>query len=170
MTASLAARPPSRLLFSVGDSRLALESRSVVEVVPRVPMQRSVAAPSSLAGFIDYRGTLVPVVDLHALLRDQPCPDDRSARIAIVRLQSHRRDRLVGLLAEGFTRLIAGDAPVGEALAVPDRPYIGGWVRDDGAAVQLVLAERLLGEAWIEALFGEAPADDPTPALPGATG
>jgi chemotaxis-related protein WspB len=147
-------------LFTVGESRLALECRSVVEVVPRVPMHRPVAAPSALAGFFDYRGTLVPVVDLHALLLDTPCPPERAARIAVVRLEADWRFRLVGLLAEGFTRLIAGDAPQQAALHVPGRPYVGGWVREEtGTAIQLVVAERLLGPAWLEMLLGSAATD-----------
>jgi chemotaxis-related protein WspB len=171
VAAPAAARTPSRLLFTVDGTRLALECRQVVEVVPRVPLQRMIAAPAALAGFLDYRGTQVPVVDLHSLLADRPCPPERAARIAIVRLQARGRERLTGLLAEGFTRLIAGDLPTQAALAVAGRPYLGGWVRHDGdAAVQLVLAEQLLGEAWLEAILGQASGEVTADDASGAAG
>ena len=147
---------------------MALECRSVIEVVPRVPMYRPVAAPPALAGFFDYRGTLLPVVDLHSLLLERPCPPERAARIAVVGLQGNRRHRMAGLLAEGFTRLIAGDAPQQAALDDPGRPYVGGWVRAETGTVQLVVAERLLGEAWLDMLLGPAPDDAATAARSGA--
>lgn len=154
--------PPStsRLLFFVGESRLALECRSIVEVVPRIPLQRAVSGPAALAGYFDYRGTLIPVVDLHALLVDQACPADRAARIAVVNLHLNRRQRLVGLLAEGFTRLISGDTPVQESMQVPDRPYLSGWVHDGVDNVQRVVAESLLGEAWLKMLLAQAPLEE----------
>lgn len=159
MTTPSASRPSSRLLFRVGKLQLALESRCVVEVVLHVPLQRSVASPAALAGFFDYRGTWLPVVDLNSLLLGMPCPAERAARIAVVEIKSGGRRRQVGLLAEGFTRLLDHDAPEHGAIEVPGHPYVGGWVRDGAANVQLVVAERLLGEEWLDRLLASAQTD-----------
>jgi len=159
MTRLLGGRSALRLLFRLGDAQLALQSRCVIEVVPRLPLQRSVASPAALAGFFDYRGTWLPVVDLNALLLGVPCPPERAARIAVVDLCVGLRGRRIGLLAEGFTRLVAHDVPEQSAVEVPGQPGVGGWVCDGGTNVQLVVAERLLGEEWLERLLASAPSD-----------
>src|SRR4051812_37753377 len=84
------------LLFEAGGERLALEARSVAEVVPRVPLRPLAGAPQWLAGVFVYRGRVVPVVDLYRLAGAGDCPAHLSSRIILVRRGA---GELLGLLA-----------------------------------------------------------------------
>src|SRR3954467_15131623 len=83
------------LTFQIGDDRLALDIHRVREVVPRVALRKPAASPDWLAGQFVYRGTVVPVVDLHPLLHAGPPPPHLSSRIILVPVG----DSLLGLLA-----------------------------------------------------------------------
>ena len=86
------------LTFQIGSDRLALDLRQVCEVVPRVQLRRPAGSPGWLAGLFVYRGRVVPVIDLHHLLRAGECPAHLSSRIILVPLPGEK-DTLLGLLA-----------------------------------------------------------------------
>src|SRR6478609_9003906 len=83
------------LTFQIGPHRLALDTRRVREVVPRVELRPQAGGPAWLGGVFVYRGIAVPVVDLHRLLDAGECPTHLSSRIILV----PHGDGLVGLLA-----------------------------------------------------------------------
>ena len=72
------------LTFTAGGNRYAVEAARVIELVPRVELRCMPHAPAFLAGLLDYRGTVVPVVDLGLLLGSSPCQDRLSTRIILV--------------------------------------------------------------------------------------
>ncbi|MFM7506529.1 MAG: hypothetical protein ACKO3M_08205, partial [Rubrivivax sp.] len=96
------------------------------------------------------------VVDLHELLAGTPCPQSLSARIAVVEVGVGAGARKVGLLACGFSRLIAAHGDGQPGLSIPDRPYLIGLVQDGSDTVQLVDAERLLGAEWLRMLDNDS--------------
>ena len=57
------------LLFQIGKDRYALEASRVVEVVPLLALKELPQAPKGVAGLFNYRGALVPAVDLSELAR-----------------------------------------------------------------------------------------------------
>jgi chemotaxis-related protein WspB len=77
------------LLFYVGDDRYAIESSRVVEVIPRVALKTLHGAPEYIPGLFNYRSQLVPVIDLHHLIRGNPCRPHLSTRIILVNYQRH---------------------------------------------------------------------------------
>jgi chemotaxis-related protein WspB len=95
------------LLFHLGDQQFALDASAVVEVVPTVELRPVHDAPGYMAGLFDYRGTVVPVVDLCLLTLGRPASLRLSTRIIMV--QHCGRDgseRLLGLLTEGVTEAV----------------------------------------------------------------
>jgi chemotaxis-related protein WspB len=72
------------LTFRAAESLYTIDVARVVEVVPRVDLRRLPHAPGFLAGLFDYRGTVVPVVDLGILLGSESCRDRLSTRIILV--------------------------------------------------------------------------------------
>ena len=72
------------LTFRAADNLYAIEVARVVEVVPRIDVRRLPHAPGFLAGVFDYRGTVVPVIDLGILLGSESCRDRLSTRIILV--------------------------------------------------------------------------------------
>jgi len=72
------------LTFRAAENLYAIDVIRVVEVVPRIDLRRLPHAPGFLAGVFDYRGTLVPVVDLGVLLGSESCREQLSTRIILV--------------------------------------------------------------------------------------
>ncbi|MFO0890909.1 MAG: chemotaxis protein CheW [Isosphaeraceae bacterium] len=81
------------LTFRAAEDRYAVDVSRVVEVVPRVVLRRLPHAPAFLRGLFDYRGAVVPVVDLGVLLGSEPCSDRLSTRIILVDLLSGDQSR-----------------------------------------------------------------------------
>ncbi len=72
------------LTFRAAENLYAIDVTRVVEVVPRVNLRRLPHAPHFLAGVFDYRGTVVPVIDLGVLLGSESCRDRLSTRTILV--------------------------------------------------------------------------------------
>jgi chemotaxis-related protein WspB len=72
------------LTFRAAENLYAIDVRHVVEVVPRIKLRRLPHAPAFLAGVFDYRGAVVPVIDLGTLLGSESCRDRLSTRIILV--------------------------------------------------------------------------------------
>ncbi len=72
------------LTFRAAENLYAIDVIRVVEVVPRINLRRLPHAPGFLAGVFDYRGTVVPVVDLGVLLGSESCREQLSTRIILV--------------------------------------------------------------------------------------
>jgi len=72
------------LTFQVGKERLALDTRRIEAVVPRVPLRSVAGGPPWLSGVFVYHGAIVPVVDLHRLVGAGDCPPHLSSRIVLV--------------------------------------------------------------------------------------
>jgi chemotaxis-related protein WspB len=73
------------LVLRAGGHRYALDCSVVVEVIPRVTLQKLQAAPAGFAGVFQYRGEIVPVVDLGDRLVRAPCEGDLGSRIVLLR-------------------------------------------------------------------------------------
>lgn len=93
------------LLFKINGERYGLEVADVVELVPYVTLQRLPKSPAYIAGLMNLRGKIVPVVDLSILLCDRPVKRLMSSRIILIR-PVKSGTRLVGLLAENVTATI----------------------------------------------------------------
>ncbi|MCU0702524.1 MAG: chemotaxis protein CheW [Fimbriiglobus sp.] len=119
------------LLFQVGSDRVAVDVRRVREVVPRVRLNEVLGGPGWVAGRFVYRGRVVPVVDLHALMGAGTCPPHLSSRIILCPWPVNS-DALVGLLATQVADIRqleipmpttpGGDADTGLGPVVPDGP------------------------------------------------
>ncbi|MGL5063830.1 MAG: chemotaxis protein CheW [Microcoleus sp.] len=147
------------LLFYVGDDRYALDSRRVVEVVPTVVLKKLHGAPEYIPGLFNYRGHLVPVIDLCQMIQGTPARAYLSTRIVLVNCQlpdiSQEDDRtlhspiILGLMAERVTETL--DKPetefVSPGINVDTTPYLGGMIADDRGMIQFVRVEHLLPES-----------------------
>src|SRR5262245_27120908 len=136
------------LTFQVGRERLALDTRRIEAVVPRVPMRTVAGGPSWLAGVFVYHGTIVPVVDLHRLVGAGECPPHLSSRIVLVADPvAAGGGRLVGLLAAQVDNLqdVAGTAPTG--FASPGWPDLGPVLAQGTDILRLLDLERLLPDS-----------------------
>jgi chemotaxis-related protein WspB len=144
------------LTFQAGDSRFALAAGRVLEVVPRVRLQPCPDAPACVAGFLDYRGTCVPVVDLCRLVHGAPAAELLSTRIVVTQYRAvDGRQRSVGLLAEGVTSTLGLETDDFSQVGLASRalPGLGKLAVAAAQFVQRLELERLLPADWERRLF-----------------
>jgi chemotaxis-related protein WspB len=148
------------LLFYAGDERYALETKRVVEVVPLIALKKLHHAPEYVAGLFNYRGQIVPVIDLCLLIQGTPCRGHLSTRIIMVNyLGSHvsnsssseHQPHLLGLMAERVTDTLnkAESDFVAPGIAVDTAPYLGEILTDEKGMIQFVRIDKLLPESQL---------------------
>ncbi len=164
------------LTLQAAGSRYAIDVARVVEVVPRINLRHLPHAPISLSGVFDYRGTVVPVVDLGILLGSESCRDRLSTRIVLV--NSHpsgaeqastalpaagnaaaaapQRRWLLGLVAEQVSDVssITPEQVISAAMQLPVTPYLGAIVEIGQEMVQLIQVDQILDDTLRRSFFG----------------
>lgn len=150
------------LLFYVGDDLYALDSSHVVEIIPRVSLRKIHHAPKYVAGLFNYRGAIVPVIDLCYLIQDKPSRSYLSTRIIMVNYFVKDNTKLsLGLMAERVTETLNKPATKlvdAEMQLDEDHPYLGEIIMDDKGMIQRIRLEHLLSDSQHKYLLagGEA--------------
>lgn len=143
------------LSFQIDDSRLALDVRRISMVVPRVPLERVVGAPSWLAGVFVYAQTVVPVVDVHCLLGAGACPELLSSRIILVPWPAADSTHgWLGLLAAHVSDIRELPLPTSGAPTATASSGGGQAIIENNEIVRLVDLDRLLSPEMREQLAG----------------
>lgn len=149
------------LVFQLGSNRFALDAQSIVEVAPYVKLEPIAHAPNYMAGLFDYRGELVPVIDLCRMVQDQACNRHMTSRIMLVQYPLPWGEyRPLGLLAEQVTETIKLDRDdfASAGVHIEDAPYLGDIARDEQGMIHLLCPEQLLSRTVCEQLFAPEPA------------
>jgi chemotaxis-related protein WspB len=146
------------MVFHLGDDRFALPAGQVDEVVPLAPLRDVPRAPDYVAGLMDYRGRLLPVIDLCRFLLGRPARRHYSSRILVV--TTPQRPEPFGLLAEHVTETLncTADDMIPSGVTVDEAPYLGDLVRDMHGLIQCIQPDDLLDEkvrALLNAPAGE---------------
>ena len=145
--AAAASEPPHLLLLlSVGEQLYALESERVVEVIPRVMLRPVSGAPPHRPGVFNFRGRVVPVVDVSQLIAGRPCTAHLSSRIIMVRHgEANGEPGLLGLLAERVTdTLLKPRSSFQPAEGAAELlPFLGGVALDERGLIQLLHTDAL---------------------------
>ena len=133
------------LLFRINDQRYGLDVADVVELVPYVTLQRLPKAPEYIAGLMNYRGHIVPVVDLAMLTREKPTRHLMSSRIILIRPVKSEK-RFVGLLAENVTeaRRISEDIFTDTGINSDTNTFVDKVAMHSTGMIQLVNLSKLL--------------------------
>ena len=144
------------LQFQAGTDRYGLDVSRVIEIIPMVVFHPLPHADPSVAGLFNYRGTMVPVIDLTVLLTGAASRPLFSTRIILVDYPG-RDDHAhtLGLLAERVTETVPcakGDfQPAG--IAIAGAPYLGDLFPHGEEMIQRIEIDRLLPSALRESLF-----------------
>ena len=149
------------LVFKLGSDRYALEASQITEVLPVIDIRPVPHAPEGIAGFFDFRGVPVPVLDLTRLVAGRPYERCLSTRLVIVGYPDHTGERRpLGLIAEKATRTV--DRPAEDFLdsgIVHDRAwYLGPVASDSEGLLQWIDVSQLLPVPVRDALFQPAEA------------
>lgn len=135
------------LIFHAANNRYGLDAAQVVEIVPALAPRSVPHAPPEVAGLMDYRGKVVPVLDLSRLLTGASATQRLNTRIILTRLSlPDAAFRLIGLLAERVmqTVKISDQQVTRPALNLEQAPYLDGIVQDQTGMIQRINVSALL--------------------------
>jgi|GEM_PF-72986 len=138
------------LLFHVGDDLYALDSSQVLEIIPRVVLRTIPQAPDSVAGVFNYRGIIVPAIDLCQLIQGKSSCTHLSTRIIIVNYVSQDETvRYLGLMAERVTETLKKPATelANSSIPMNSAPYLGEMIMDEKRMIQRIRLEHLLSDS-----------------------
>ena len=133
------------VIFRLGETEFGVEINQVLRIVRLMRITRVPRAPHFLEGLINYRGQVVPVVDLKKRLAlDTGKPYDDKARILIVELEDQQIGMLVDAVA-GISRLpdeIIEPPP--EMVAQVNGVYLSGVAHEEERIVVLLDLSKVL--------------------------
>jgi chemotaxis signal transduction protein len=132
------------LLVRAGGRRVGLALSSVVEVLEPGPAYPVPSGEPSVRGVTPVRGTILPLVDLGALLEGRPCGTERGMAAVVIRLDGRR---LCLEVDEADEVLQGGGMPVPHGSALP---WAAGVARHPEGLVPL-LDLTALGARIVEA-------------------
>jgi len=144
------------LLFQIGPDRYALEASRVVEVIPMLGLKKIPQAPRGVAGMFNYRGEVVPALDLSEMTTGHAAAERLSTRILVVRSSVEGRGaRLLGLIAERATTTLRKEPSdfVDPGLTPDSTAYLGPVLLDDQGVIQWIQEQKLLPENLQQLLF-----------------
>ena len=146
------------ILFRMGDERYALAAEHVIEVIPRLPLRQQPGTPGYVAGLLNFRGSVIPVLDLGMLTLGTPCPEQLSTRIILINytLRSGAK-KVLGFIAESVIDAVKREPSdfAASGVAAEEAPHLGKIALDDGGMVQCMLPEHLLPAEVEKLLFEE---------------
>jgi chemotaxis-related protein WspB len=128
----------------------------VQEVAPAVRLRVCPGAPVYVAGLFNYRGAIVPVIDLSRLLANVSSAERLSTRIIVTYYErSDGGRRLLGLIAEQATQTIELEetAFAQQGLTSADAPFLGAICCENQKMIQCIHIERLMPDGLEESLF-----------------
>lgn len=132
-------------LVALGGARFAVDVRSAKEVVLFDEITVVPRAPRHLVGVSNLRGTVMPIVDVRALLGLAEAGPARSVRTLVVRDGALQAavvvDTVLGL--EPLEEVLPVDSPKAAGLRGP-RPLITGWIRWANETLALLDVPKIL--------------------------
>ncbi|OQY59171.1 MAG: hypothetical protein B6245_08075 [Desulfobacteraceae bacterium 4572_88] len=134
------------LLFYIGNVMYTIKCENVREIAPMVKLKEIPHTPDFFAGFFNYRGIIVPVIDLCQLVRGCPCRMRLSTRIILVDyLGKDGTAHILGLMAERVTETVrkTKDAFVQPGIKSEEAPYLGGIVMEQKKMIQYIDLDKL---------------------------
>ena len=137
------------LLFYAGNDLYAIDSSYIVEVIPRVSLRKVQHVPEYVTGLFDYRGVVLPAIDLCHLIQGTPSRSYLSTRITIVKYpRPNESVQYLGLMAERVTEtLIISNKDIRDSsIRIEEAPYLSGTIVDEKRIIQCVELERLFSD------------------------
>ncbi len=137
------AAPIGGVILRFAGARYAVDMASVAEVVPVPVMTRIPGGPAWLSGVVNWRGRVLPVIDLRPLVGAALSPLPTSARLVVLA----EGDIEVGIVADMVPGLLDCDPrdlePIPGTIATGIAPLVRGVVDVDGP-VALLATEAVL--------------------------
>ncbi len=149
------------LTFEISENRYAVDAKEVVEIIPPVNLFPMPKSPAYFAGRFNYRGKIVPVIDLRDLLMGFSTKRLLSTRILVVNYMVDSEPHILGLLCEKVMDIIRikPDELQSPGYITEEASYLGKLINLRTGIVQLVSINDLLPAFVKKNLFTELTSD-----------
>ena len=144
--------------FYLGKGHYVFPLKEIVEVLPILPMRDIPQAPPYIGGLINYRGRLIPVLDLCRLATNSPCRQLLSTRLFVVRIKSStNQERLLALMVEKALNVVEMDAEQfnQHPVTIDTTPYLRGLATQAANVTQCIDIHKILQEEIADLLYQE---------------
>lgn len=143
------------LTFSLGEEHYGLEILRVQEIVGLLPVTRIPRLPAMVAGVVNLRGRVIPVVDLRLAFGMQgSAMDERSCIVVVSVTRGSGLTTVMGVLVDEVSDVVdlvgADIEETPEFGTTVDTSFIKGVGRSEGRVVLLLDIDRVLNTSEIE--------------------
>lgn len=138
------------LLFHLGDEQYAIDSQQVVEIIPQILLRKLYQAPKYVAGVFNYRGKIVPALDLCYLIGGYPCRQRLSTRIIMVNYPMPDGSTChLGLVAERVTDTVYKPEHewIRSEVVSESNTYLGEMIPAEEGMIQRLRLDKLLSDS-----------------------
>lgn len=137
------------LKFKIGDEYYALNTDNVIEIIPVVSLRKIPGTVNFFAGIFDYRGIIVPVIDITQLTLGQPATIRLSTRIILTNFtRKDGQKSILGLIAEDMTDTldIEESALQNTGILSEKVPFLGPIIQMDDQFIQCIELNKILSD------------------------
>jgi chemotaxis-related protein WspB len=144
------------LTFQAGIECFGIDVLCIVDVAAVPHCRRVPLSPPYFFGLCQFRGAVIPVLDLSALLAGSPSRLLFSTRMIIVRIGVRDAPpQTLGLVAERAVQTVrySQNEVIDPEIRVRQAPYLGKVVVSNGSIIQLLSLPQLLETEVADVLF-----------------
>lgn len=144
------------LKFKIGDEYYALNTDDVIEVIPVVSLRQIPGTAKFFSGIFDYRGIIVPVIDITQLTLGKPTTIRLSTRIILTNF-THKNGQksILGIITEDMTDTLDIDESAIQNTGIVSEqvPYLGAIIQIEDQFIQCIELNKLLSEEQQKIFF-----------------
>jgi len=137
----------SYINLSIGTENFAVSVYNVLEIIKYGQVTRIPDASDYVPGVLNFRGSIVPVIDMHKRFRTTGGTSD-ARMVVVVSVRNKDKDVLMGLLVDQVTDVVEFDFR--SVKSVPDLginynpEYVDGFIELDGRFIMVLNIDRVL--------------------------
>ena len=134
------------LIFEISNYHYAITAASIVEVVPRIQVQKLPNTPEYFSGLMNYGGKPIPIIDFSSLISDIPSSHALYTRIVIMKNPSEiSNHQLIGIIAEKVTQTAYYQPDEFKDSGVNNArfPFFGGIIQNERGMIRLINTGKL---------------------------
>lgn len=134
------------VVFKLGKEEYGIDIMNVREIVPHQESIKVPNVPDFVSGIINYRGTVIPIIDLKKRFNLLDSEVNANTRIIVINL----KEKQVGFIVDEASQTVRLDDneidPTPDIVAGVDRKYITGVGKIDSRLIILIDLEKVLTE------------------------
>lgn len=145
------------LIFKVGNEKYAIHAKEVVEVVDLVRFTEIPQTPGYIKGLMNYRGKILPVIDLPFLFLNRDFKPMLSTRIILMTYKVKKKDEIIGVIAENITETLdfEKNSIKKSGIKLDTLPYLGKVISDADEIIHVLEITKILPKELKDSLYKE---------------